>query len=123
MITMTDSGLQALGAAVSRGASYADVRVAHTRQRSLATKNGRVVRAQSGESTGAGIRVLASGAWGFAATDDLTAAGLASAASLAVEVARASATAKHTDIVLAPEEAHRIIWVSPYRIDPFGISV
>src|SRR5688572_17932060 len=113
MITMTDSGLQAVDAAVSLGASYADARVEHTRHRSLATKNGRVVRVSSGESTGIGIRVLVSGAWGFAATDDLTAGGLASAARLAVEIARASATAKRADVVLAPEEAHQATWVSP----------
>jgi TldD protein len=120
---MTHLALQALDAAVSRGAVYADVRLEHARSRSLATKNGHVARLSSAESIGAGIRVLASGSWGFAATDNLSSAGLEQAALLAVQIARASATAKHADVLLAPEEAHSAVWASPCRIDPFAIPV
>ena len=120
---MTDLALQALDAAVRRGASYADVRVEHRRGRSLATKNARIGHSSSIESMGAGIRVICQGAWGFAATSDLSAAGLESAAGLAVEIARASASARRDPLVLAPEEAHRTIWVSPSSIDPFGVPV
>ncbi len=41
----------------------------HLRQRDLTTKNGQVGTLAQSESIGIGIRVLASGAWGFASTD------------------------------------------------------
>src|SRR5262244_1585054 len=62
----------ALNTATQRGASYADVRIVDDRQRSLATKNGKVGHAASGESLGVGVRVLVSDAWGFAASDNLS---------------------------------------------------
>ena len=61
----------ALNVAQQRGAAYADVRVVDDRQRSLATKNGKVGHAASSESLGAGVRVIVDGSWGFASTDDL----------------------------------------------------
>jgi TldD protein len=114
---------EALDAAVRRGAGYADVRVIEHRDRQVTTKNGKVGSVASAESLGAGIRVLASGAWGFAATDDLCTEGIERAAALAVEIARASALAKRGDVCLAPEEKHEAVWVSPCRIDPFSVPV
>ena len=67
-----------------RGATYADVRVMHLRQRDLTTKNGRVGTLGQNESVGLGIRVVASGAWGFASTDQLTREGVARCAAQAV---------------------------------------
>ena len=43
---------------------------------------------------GIGIRVLAFGCWGFAATDDLTSEGIEAAAALALEIARAGTAAR-----------------------------
>ena len=77
-----------------RGATYADVRVMHMRQRDLTTKNGQVGTLGQSESIGLGIRVVANGAWGFASTDQLTRQGVASCAAQAVAIAKASALAK-----------------------------
>src|SRR4029077_9612916 len=49
--------------------------------------------------------------------------GLESAAKLAIAIAHASAFAKKRDIVLAPEDKHEAVWVSPCLIDPFAIPV
>ncbi len=68
---MRDIAQLALNTAKVRGASYADARVVAMRSRSLATKNGRVGHASESDSLGIGIRVIAMGAWGFAATADL----------------------------------------------------
>ena len=62
----------ALNIANQRGASYADARIVDSRSRALATKNGKVGQASESESLGMGIRVLGDGAWGFAASDDLS---------------------------------------------------
>jgi TldD protein len=120
---MKDIALQALDAALAHGVSYADVRVEHTRERALGTKNGQTGRLGSSESTGVGLRVLAAGAWGFAATGDLSAAGLSTAAAQAVSIARASALAAKAEVRLAPEEKHECVWESPCAIDPFSVSI
>ena len=85
----------------SCGAAYADVRVMHQRQRDLTTKNGQVGTLGQSETLGLGIRVIASGAWGFASTDVLTREGVAACAAQAVAIARASALAKKEDVQMA----------------------
>src|SRR2546426_6652466 len=120
---MWDLCTHALDAVRLRRATYADVRVMHTRQRDLTTKNGQVGTLAQSESIGIGIRVLASGAWGFASTDRLTREGVAACAAQAVSIAKASALAKRGDVVLAPEEAYIDSWQSPFRKDPFEIPL
>ena len=105
------------------GVTYADVRVIESRDRDLSTKNGKPGQVSSAESAGLGIRVLADGCWGFAATDDLGKAGVEATARLAVDIARSSALAKKRDVVLAPENKYEATWTSPCRIDPFSVSV
>ncbi len=107
----------------ARGVQYAEARIVDERQRALATKNGKIGGASDAESLGIGIRVLANGAWGFAATEDLTRAGVETAARLALEIAHASAKVKQEDVRLAPEKAYQDDWSSPCRIDPFSISI
>ena len=97
----------ALDVANHLGASYADVRIVDDRSRALATKNGKIGTASDSESLGVGIRVIADGAWGFAATDDLSREGVEAAAARAVEIARASARVKQDDVRLAPEKPVR----------------
>ncbi len=120
---MKQTALNALDAAVRRGISYTDVRLVETEERHVSTKNGKISELATAVSVGLGIRVLDRGSWGFAATDDLTAAGIEAAGELAVEIARASALVKKHDVVLAPEGAYQAEWTSPVRIDPFSISV
>src|SRR5277367_733154 len=91
LVMMKQIALDALDLALQPGVTYADVRAIESRERELSTKNGRPGNVASAESQGLGIRVIADGAWGFAATDDLSKAGIESAARLAVEIARASA--------------------------------
>jgi TldD protein len=120
---MKDLALNALDAVARRGVSYADVRAIETLERNICTKNGKIGNVSSSVSRGIGIRVLANGCWGFAATDDLSKTGIVSAAGLALEIAQASAAAKKQDVQLAPESGYESIWTSPYQIDPFAIPV
>jgi TldD protein len=121
--TMKDVASWALNTAARRGASYTDVRLADDRSRALSTKNGKVGSASVAESLGFGVRVIADGAWGFAASDDLSRAAVEATAARAVEIARASARVKQQDIRLAPEKAVTAEWTSPCQIDPFTTSV
>ena len=113
----------ALNAAMVRGASYAGVRVVDERSRALATKNGKVASASDSESLGVGIRVIADGAFGFAASDDLSRAAVEASAARAEAIARASARVKESGIRLAPERAYTAEWTTPHKIDPFSISI
>src|SRR6202451_211512 len=113
----------ALNVATMRGASYADARIVSQRSRALTTKNGKVGSATDAESTGMSVRVLADGAWGFAASEDLSRSGVEAGAARAVEIARASAQVKQQDVRLAPEKPVTAEWATPHVIDPFSISV
>ena len=77
-----------------RGATYADARIVSQRSRALTTKNGKVGSASDAESEGMSVRVLADGAWGFAASEDLSRSGVEATAARAVEIALASAQVK-----------------------------
>ena len=120
---MFDLTAAALDTAKLRGASYADVRVMHLRQRDLTTKNGEVGTLAQSESIGLGIRVIANGAWGFSSTDKLTRQGVAACVAEAVSIAKASALAKRGDVLMAPEQAYVDSWQSPFRKDPFEIPL
>ncbi len=113
----------ALNLANVRGATYGDVRVVDARARALATKNGKLGSASDSESFGFSIRVIADGAWGFAASDDLSRAGVEAAAALALNIAKASAQVKQSNVQLAPEKPVTAEWTTPCQIDPFSISV
>jgi TldD protein len=113
----------ALNVCNASGVQYAEARVVDERQRALATKNGKIGTASDSESLGMGIRVLADGAWGFAATEGLTRSRVEAAAAQAVQIARASATVMQEDVRLAPEKAYKDDWTSPCKIDPFSTSI
>ncbi len=113
----------ALDLATRRGASFADARIVDERSRSLATKNGKVSHASDAESQGIGIRVIADGAWGFAASKELSRKEVEDTAARAVAIARASAQVNRDKIRLAPEQPVTADWATPIRIDPFTISI
>ena len=120
---MLDWAAWGIETAKLRGATYADARVMDIRQRDISTKNGEVGTLLESESLGIGIRVIASGAWGFASTDRLTREGVQACAAQAVNIAKASALAKRENVSLAPEEAYVDTWQNPFVKDPFRIPV
>ncbi len=120
---MKDLAAWALDTAQARGATYADVRVVETRHRYLSTKNGQAAQVRESQSLGIGIRVIAAGAWGFAATDSLTRNDIDRTAARAVEIACASALGKKSDVQLAAEEKVVDSWKAPCKIDPFDIPI
>jgi TldD protein len=120
---MQDVASWALNTASLRGATHTDARVVDDRNRAISTKNGKVGSASVSESLGIGIRVIAEGAWGFAASDDLSRPAVEAAAARAVAIAKASARVKKEDIRLAPEKPAVAEWTTPYKINPFSTSV
>src|SRR5437588_12637196 len=92
----------ALNVATLRGATYADARLVDDRSRALATKNGKVGNASDSESLGIGVRVIANGAWGFAASDNLSPQAIEETAARSVPDANASDADQRQEVRLAP---------------------
>ncbi len=114
----------ALQAATGAGASYCDVRIGRYLQQSLQTREDRVENVVNTESTGVGVRVLADGAWGFAATNGLTADSVAEAALRAVAIARANAKIQDGKVQLAPVQGvGEVSWRTPIRRNGMEVPV
>lgn len=120
---MDDVAERALDVATSAGATYADARVVELWSEALSIRGDTVEGLDRSESMGCGIRVLADGAWGFAATASLHPADVARVAETATQVARASATALSTPVELADEPVHRATWVTPVARDPAKVPL
>ncbi|MCE5202899.1 MAG: TldD/PmbA family protein [Actinomycetia bacterium] len=120
---MHDLVTTALDAARLAGATYADARVVHERSENISVRSGRVDALESSESLGIGVRVIADGAWGFAATHDLSTEAIASCARQAVAIARASALTVYSPVRLAEVEAFQDVWEGPCQIDPFSVPL
>jgi TldD protein len=76
-----------------------------------------------GDSFGFGVRVIADGAWGFAASPVVTPAEIARITAEAVTVARANASIKSKPVVLAPTKAYRDRWTSAFQRNPFDVPL
>ncbi|MGY3087674.1 TldD protein [Hymenobacter sp. UYAg731] len=114
----------ALNAAKAAGASYADVRIGRYLNQSIFTREKQVQNIASGESFGAGVRVLANGTWGFAATNVVTEASLAKAAQLAVSIAKANAKVQKEKVQLAPQRGYgEVTWHTPIKQNAFEVPV
>jgi TldD protein len=114
----------ALDAARSAGASYADVRFARNRTQSLFTREQRVQGLVDNETQGFGIRALVNGAWGFAASREITRDEIARVARQAALQARANSATLVRPVVLAPVTAVPDgAWRTPIEIDPFSVAV
>jgi TldD protein len=114
----------ALNAAKSRGATYADVRIGRYLQQFLFTRENRVQNVTNAESYGVGIRVIASGTWGFAATSDVSADGIAKAAQTAVAIAKANARLQKEPVTLAPQAGvGEVQWRTPIKRNAFDVPV
>jgi TldD protein len=114
---------RAIAAAQEAGASYADVRLVRKKEETITVKNGAVEALASGVSEGIGIRVVAGGAWGFAATGSEDPVQIAETARLAVRIAKASALAAKAPVALGEVEPVRDRWQSHYKQDPFEVPL
>lgn len=116
--------LEALDAAKRAGASWADVRISRNRNNSVNTREQQVTNVVESDTMGCGVRVLVDGCWGFAATQELSTAGVGTAAQEAAAIAKANRVARDRRIELAPAPAHPdATWRSAYTIDPFTVSL
>lgn len=123
-VLLRDEGLAraAIDAALKAGASYADARLVLWRRERVSVRDDHVSGIGRSGEYGLGLRVLADGAWGFAATGDLSPKSPTALAKSAVAMARQSALLMPQPVVLAPAAVVQGGWVSPFVVDPFSIS-
>ena len=100
---------EALNAARSAGASYADARVGRYRRQEIATRERQVSGVSDTESYGLGVRVLVDGCWGFAATSVMTRAAAQNAAQQALATARAARAVHRKRVELALVEGGEVL--------------
>ena len=74
------------------------------------------------KAAGLGVRVIHSGVWGFASSPIVTEDEIRRITRVAVEVARASAIAKKSDVKLAPVQKYVENYVTPMKKNPTTIS-
>ena len=114
----------ALNAATKRGAIYVDVRIGRYLNQSISTREAQVQGVTSAENYGAGIRVIAGGAWGFMAIDQLSVDAIARAAADAVAIARANAALQTEPVVLSPQRGlGEVSWRSPIRRNALAVPL
>ncbi len=122
----------ALREAKNRGASYCDIRINRYRDQSLGISlrpergTGKTLEVPSLADLGSfgfGVRVIADGAWGFAASPTVTPEEIARITGEAVTVAKANAMIKTKPVVLAPVKAYKDRWTSPFERNPFDVPI
>jgi len=114
----------ALNAATGAGASYCDVRVGRYLRQFVITRDDHVENVVNTESTGVGIRVIAGGAWGFAATNELTPEGVATAARQAAAIAKANAKSQTAPVQLAPTPGvGEVSWKTPIKKNAMEVPI
>src|SRR6185369_5438203 len=114
----------ALNAARSKGATYTDVRIGRYLNQFVVTREDKVENVVNTESYGMGIRVIANGAWGFAATDNLTTDSIANAAALAISIAKENSRLLTEPVQLAPQKGYgEVSWKTHIEKNAFDVPI
>ncbi|MBI4903916.1 MAG: TldD/PmbA family protein [Acidobacteria bacterium] len=125
-------GAVALAEAKKQKASYCDIRIIRYRRQVLNVRlnpdrgSGKTLEVpgiSDGGSFGFGVRVIANGTWGFAASPIVTKDEIARVTREAVVVARANSVLQAKPVQLAPVKAFRDRWQTPHERDPFAVSI
>ena len=120
LVELADHALEAARAA---GASYADVRIADYRRQAVSTREARVLNISDSEDRGFGVRVIADGAWGFAASAAVDKQEVVRVARQAVAIARVNAKLQVDPVELAPVGRHQAVWRTPVEKDCFEVPL
>jgi TldD protein len=114
----------ALNAARGKGATYTDVRIGRYLNQFVTGRETKIQNVVNTESYGVGVRVIAQGTWGFAATADVTPDGVARAAEQAVAIAKANSRLQTEPVVLAAQAGFgEVSWKTPILKNAMEISI
>jgi TldD protein len=113
-----------LNAARSKGATYTDVRIGRYLNQFVVTRENKVQNIVDTQSYGMGIRVIANGCWGFAATDKLDNDSIAKAAELAVAIAKENARIQTVPVQLVAQKGYgEVSWKTPIEKNAFEVPI
>jgi len=107
----------------SKGVDYADIRYVSTETESIRVTDETVDTLTKDIDQGFGIRVIASGAWGFASSSICTVAEMRKIANQAIKIALASAMTKKEDVRLAETNPQIGAYATPFETDPFSVKL
>lgn len=114
----------ALNTAKSLGASYTDVRIGRYLNQFVTTREKKVQGVTNTESYGVGIRVIANGTWGFAASNNVTPDGIKKTAERAVAIAKANSKFQKEPVKLASTPSYgEVSWKTPIVKNGFEVPV
>lgn len=114
----------ALSTAKQLGATYTDVRIGRYLNQFVTTRERKVQGVVNTESFGVGIRVIANGTWGFAATNDVTPEGMKKTAERAVLIAKANSKFQKEPVKLANTPSYgEVSWKTPIVKNGFEVPV
>jgi TldD protein len=113
--------IRALDAANKAGASYADVRLVAWKRERVVVRDDHVQGVRRSSEYGLGLRVIADGAWGFAASNRLDDKSVDALAKRAVAAAKINASLRREPVELAKVAPIAGSWVAPHRVDPWTI--
>jgi TldD protein len=114
----------ALNAAKSKGATYTDVRIGRYRNQYVVTRENKVENIVDTLSYGMGIRVIANGCWGFAATDKLDNDSIAKATYAAVAIAKENSKIQSEPVQLIAQKGYgEVSWKTPIEKNGFDVPI
>ena len=120
---MRDLAMRALDTARQRGADYADVRVVRLKSQSVVVRNRNVEALSADETLGFGVRVIAGGYWGFAASHRMTLEEADAVAAEAVRVAKASGLVRGPRSDIGTPQPVSGTYRTPVLRDPFAVPL
>ena len=130
LLTSLDVGMKksisdaAMQAARDAGATYCDVRIGRYLRQFVITREDKVQNIVNTESTGVGIRVIAGGSWGFAATNDLSPKSVVKAAQQAAAIAKANARTRTEPVRLAKAPGFgEVSWKTPIKKNSMEVPI
>ncbi len=115
--------VEAINAARDAGAQYADARIGRYRRQRLTTREHQITGVNDAETYGIGVRTLVDGAWGFAATANVTKDGVVRCAREAVRLSRAAKKSNRKPVELAPSPPVKGTWITPILRDPVDVPI
>jgi TldD protein len=113
----------ALTKATELGASFADLRFMQTDRESLFVREEMVQGVDAGSSLGCSVRVLVQGAWGFAASGEITEKRVLQLVESAIAIAKGQAGWRKQPIEIETLPAYTGRWEMPVKVDPFTIAL
>jgi TldD protein len=114
----------ALNTTKSLGATYTDVRIGRYLNQFVTTREKKVQNIVNSESFGVGIRVIANGTWGFAASNNVTPEGMKKTAERAVIIAKANSKFQKEPVKLAATPSYgEVSWKTPIKKNGFEVPV